>query len=342
MTVSVAPPSTQDPPPSTRTITYAEAIREGLRQEMRHDPRVFLLGEDIGVYGGAFNVTGDLVHEFGPERVLDTPIAEEAIAGLAIGSAITGLRPVAEIQFSDFITLASDQLVNQAAKMRFMFGGKVAVPLVLRTPGGSGTGAAAQHSSSLEAWFAHIPGLKVVMPATPHDAKGLLVAAIRDLNPVIVFEHKLLYRTRGPVPEALYEEPLGQSVVRRPGQDVTIIAYSAMLPRALEAAEELAQGGIEAEVIDVRTLRPLDEATLVESARKTGRVLVVYEAVRTGGFGAEIVARLAESDAFDFLDAPIRRLAGRDTPIPYNRRLERGSVPQVEDIAAAARRLARE
>lgn len=327
---------------TTRELSYAEAIREALRAEMQRDQRVFLLGEDIGVYGGAFGVTGDLFHQFGKERVLDTPIAEETIAGMAIGAAITGMRPVAEIQFSDFITLASDQLVNQAAKMRFMFGGKVSVPLVLRTPGGSGTGAAAQHSSSLEAWFAHIPGLKVVTPATPHDAKGLLIAAIRDPNPVLVFEHKLLYRTKGPVPTELFEEPLGTAVVRREGQHATIIAYSIMVQRALEAAEQVAQDRIEVEVIDVRTLRPLDDATLVASARKTGRVLIVYEAVRTGGFGGEIAARLAESEAFDFLDAPIRRLGGREVPIPYNRALERSAVPQVEDIVAAVRRLVKE
>lgn len=335
---SAAPPETAAP----RELSYAEAIREALRQEMRRDERVFLLGEDIGVYGGAFGVTGDLVHEFGNERVRDTPISEAAIAGLAIGAAISGLRPVAEIQFSDFLTLSTDQLVNQAAKMRFMFGGKIAVPLVLRTPAGSGTGAAAQHSQSLEAWFAHIPGLKVVTPATPHDAKGLLIGAIRDPNPVLIFEHKLLYRTKGPVPEALYAEPLGQALVRRPGRHATVIAYSVMVGRALEAAQQLAVEGIELEVIDVRSLRPLDEATLVESARRTGRVLIVHEAVRTGGFGGEIAARLAESDAFDFLDAPIRRLAGRDVPIPYNRRLERSAVPQVEDIVAAARGLVQE
>lgn len=332
-------PQGQPPVAALRELSYAEAIREALRLEMRADPRVFLVGEDIGVYGGAFGVTGDLIHEFGKQRVRDTPISEAAIAGIAIGAAITGLLPVAEIQFSDFITLSSDQLVNQAAKMRFMFGGKISVPLVLRTPGGSGTGAAAQHSQSLEAWFAHIPGLKVVMPATPHDAKGLLIAAIRDPNPVIVFEHKLLYRAKGPVPEGLYEEPIGSAVIRRSGTAATIIAYSIMVSRALEAAETLAADGIDAEVIDVRTLRPLDEATLVQSAIKTGRVLIVHEAVRTGGFGAEIAARLAESEAFDFLDAPIRRLAGRDVPIPYNRNLERSAVPQVEDIVAAVRRL---
>jgi pyruvate dehydrogenase E1 component beta subunit len=325
-----------------REVTYAEAIREGLRQEMRRDPRVFLVGEDIGVYGGAFGVTGDLVHEFGSDRVRDTPIAEEVIAGLAIGAAITGMRPVAEMQFSDFVTLAMEQLVNQAAKMRFMLGGKIAVPMVVRMPGGSGTGAAAQHSQSLEAWFAHVPGLKVVMPATPHDAKGLLIAAIRDLNPVLVFEHKLLYRVKGLVPPELYTEELGKALVRRPGRDLSLIAYSIMVPRALEAAELLANEGIEAEVVDVRCLRPLDEATIVASARHTGRVLVIHEAVRSGGFGGEIVARIAESEAFDFLDAPIRRLAGRETPVPYNRALERSTVPQVEDIVAAARALVRE
>ena len=343
MTTTTAPVATAAAKSTaSRELSVAEAIREALRQEMQRDPAVFLLGEDIGVYGGAFGVTGSLVHELGKERVRDTPIAEETIAGLAIGAAITGMRPVAEIQFSDFITLAADQIVNQAAKMRFMFGGKINVPLVIRTPGGSGTGAAAQHSQSLEAWFAHIPGLKVVMPATAHDAKGLLIAAIRDPNPVLVFEHKLLYRTKGPVPEELYAEPLGKAVVRRPGQHVTIIAWSAMVSRALAAADELAAAGVAAEVIDVRTLRPLDEATLVASARKTGRVLIVHEAVRTGGFGGEIAARIAESDAFDFLDAPIRRLAGREVPIPYNRTLERSAVPQTEDIVAAARALAEE
>jgi acetoin:2,6-dichlorophenolindophenol oxidoreductase subunit beta len=325
-----------------REITYAEAVREALRQEMRRDASVFVLGEDIGVYGGAFGVTGDLIHEFGKERVRDTPIAEEVIAGLAVGAAITGMRPVAEIQFSDFVTLAMEQIVNQAAKLRFMFGGKVSVPMVVRLPGGSGTGAAAQHSQSLEAWFAHVPGLKVVAPATPHDAKGLLVAAIRDPNPVMVFEHKLLYRTKGPVPEELYAEELGKAVVRREGRHATVVAYSAMVGRALEAAEQLSSEGIELEVVDVRCLRPLDEATITDSARRTGRVLVVHEAVRSGGFGGEIVARIAESDAFDFLDAPIRRLAGRETPIPYNRELERAAVPQVADLVAAARSLVRE
>lgn len=330
------------PAQATREITYAEAIREALRQEMRADPRVFMFGEDVGVYGGAFGVSGDLFHEFGKERIRDTPISEAGIAGLAIGAAITGMRPVAEIQFSDFVTLSMEQLVNQAAKMRFMFGGKVSVPMVMRMPGGSGTGAAAQHSQSLEAWFTHVPGLKVLAPATPHDAKGLLIAAIRDPNPVLIFEHKLLYRVKGAVPEALYAEEIGKAAVRRRGAHLTIISYSAMVGRALEAAAKLADEGVEAEVIDLRSLRPLDDATIFESVKKTGRVLIAHEAVRTGGFGGEVAARIAESEAFDFLDAPIRRLAGREAPIPYNRNLERSAVPQVEDIVAAARGLARE
>ncbi len=332
----------QAAPVQAREMTYAEAIREALRQEMRADPRVFMFGEDVGVYGGAFGVSGDLFHEFGAQRVRDTPISEAGIAGLAIGAAITGMRPVAEIQFSDFVTLSMEQLVNQAAKMRFMFGGKVSVPMVMRMPGGSGTGAAAQHSQSLEAWFTHVPGLKVLAPATPHDAKGLLIAAIRDPNPVLIFEHKLLYRVKGPVPEELYAEPIGKAAVRRRGTHLTIISYSAMVGRALEAADKLAAEGVEAEVIDLRSLRPLDDETIFESVRRTGRVLIVHEAVRTGGFGGEVAARIAESDVFDFLDAPIRRLAGRETPIPYNRNLERSAVPQVEDIVAAARGLARE
>ncbi len=324
-----------------REITYAEAVREALRQAMRADERVFLLGEDIGVYGGAFGVTDGLLEEFGPERVRDTPISEAAIAGAAIGAAVTGLRPVAEIQFMDFITLSMEQLVLQAAKMRYMFGGKARVPLVLRTPAGSGTGAAAQHSESLEAWFVHVPGLKVVMPSTPYDVKGLLLAAIADDNPVIFVEHKLLYKTRGPVPEAYYTIPLGQSDVKRPGRDLTVIATSIMVPRALEAAGQLAQEGIELEVIDPRTLKPLDPEPMIRSACKTGKALVVHEAPVTGGFGGEAVAQLVASEAFDYLDAPVRRLAGLDVPIPYNRGLERRAVPQVEDIVREACALVR-
>jgi pyruvate/2-oxoglutarate/acetoin dehydrogenase E1 component len=322
-----------------RTLTYAEAIREALRQEMAADERVFLLGEDIGVYGGAFGVTEGLLAEFGQDRIRDTPISEAGITGCAIGAAVTGLRPVLEIQFMDFITLCMEQLVLQAAKMRYMFGGTARVPLVLRTPAGSGTGAAAQHSESLEAWFVHVPGLKVVAPSTPADAKGLLLASIRDDNPVIFMEHKLLYRTRGVVPEAAQPIPLGQGEVKRAGDDVTLIATSVMVPRALAAAERLAADGVSVEVVDPRTLRPLDTETLTASARKTGRVVVVYEAPKTLGIGAEIAARIAESDALYHLHAPIVRLGGQECPIPYNRGLEAAAIPQEDDIVDAVRRV---
>ncbi len=325
-----------------REITYLEAVREALIQEMRQDPEVFLLGEDIGVYGGAFGVTRGMLEEFGPERIRDTPISEAAIAGTATGAALMGMRPVMEIMFMDFLTISMNQLVNQAAKIRFMFGGQATIPMVVRTPAGSGTGAAAQHSQSLEAWFVNVPGIKVVAPATPHDAKGLLITAIRDNNPVLFMEHKLLYRTKGAVPEELYTLPLGQAEVKREGRDLTVLAYSIMVPRASEAAEELAKEGIELEVVDIRTLKPLDKATIVQSVSKTGRVLILHEAPRTGGFGGELAAEVADSEAFDFLDAPIRRLTGRDVPIPYNRTLERATVPQVEDIVATAKTLAKE
>ncbi len=326
----------------SRELTYAEAIREAMDLALARDPRVFLVGEDVGVYGGAFGVTDGLIQKYGAERVRDTPISEAAIAGVATGAALTGMRPIAEIQFMDFITLSMEQLVLQAAKLRFMLGGKVSVPFVLRTPAGAGTGAAAQHSESLENWFVHVPGLKVVMPSTPADAKGLLLAAIEDPNPVIFVEHKLLYRTKGAVPEGYYTTPLSSSEVKRAGRDVTIIATSLMVARALEAAGQLATEGIEAEVVDPRTLKPLDAAPLTASVCKTGRVLIVHEACKTGGFGGEIAAVLAESEAFDYLDAPIRRLAGLDIPVPYNRDLERRMVPQVDDIVDAARRLVKE
>ncbi|MBC7263515.1 MAG: alpha-ketoacid dehydrogenase subunit beta [Chloroflexi bacterium] len=322
-----------------REITYAEAIREALRQEMQRDPRVFLMGEDIGVYGGAFGVTLGLLEEFGSERVRDTPISEGVIAGAAAGAALAGMRPVAEIMFMDFTTLAMEQIVNQAAKTRFMFGGKAQVPMVLRTPAGSGTGAAAQHSQSLEAWFVHAPGLKVVMPSTPYDAKGLLISSIRDNNPVIFVEHKLLYRTTGPVPEEPYTIPLGVADVKREGVDITIIATSIMVTRALAAAETLAKEGIEVEVVDPRTLKPYDDETVNRSVKKTGRVLIVHEAYKTNGFGAEIAARITEGETFFHLVAPVKRLAGLDIPIPYNRTLERHAVPQEEDIVRAAREL---
>ena len=323
----------------TREITYLEAVREGLRQEMQRDESVILLGEDIGVYGGAFGVTLGLLQEFGEERVIDTPISELCIAGAAIGAALVGLRPVGEIMFMDFITLASEQLVNQAAKIRYMFGGETSVPLVIRTPAGSGTGAAAQHSQSLENWFVHTPGIKVVAPTTPYDVKGLLIAAIRDPNPVLFVEHKLLYQTKGHVPEEPYEIPLGKAEIKRPGKDLTIIATTIMVKRSLEAADKLAAEGIDVEVIDPRTLKPLDRDALVQSVIKTGKLLIVHEACKTGGYGGELAGVIAESAAFDYLEAPIVRLAGRDIPIPYNRNLETHAVPQVDDIIEAARNL---
>jgi pyruvate dehydrogenase E1 component beta subunit len=330
------------PEVGTRELSYAEAIREGLAQAMQADDRVFLFGEDVGVYGGAFGVSGDLFHKFGPDRVIDTPISELGIAGAAVGAAITGMKPVLELQFSDFVTLAMEQIVNQAAKIHFMFGGKATVPMVVRLPGGSGTGAAAQHSQSLEAWFAHVPGLKVVQPSTPHDAKGLLLAAIDDPNPVLIFEHKLLYKTKGPVPEEPYRVPIGKAAVRRAGRDLTIVGSSIMAIRAVAAAARLAGEKIDAEVIDLRSLRPIDLTTIAASVRKTHRLLIVYEGVKIMGIGAEISAMIAESDAFDFLDAPIARLGGADVPLPYNPVLEKAAVPQEDDIVAAARRLVRE
>ena len=323
-----------------REITYAEAVREALTQEMERDETVFLIGEDIGEYGGAFQVSFGMLEKFGPDRILDTPITELGLTGAAVGAALIGMRPVAEIMFMDFTTLASEQLVNQAAKLRFMFGGKASVPMVLRTPAGSGTGAAEHHSQSFENWFVHVPGLKVVMPTTPYDVKGLLTASIRDNNPVLFIEQKLLYKTKGPVPEESYTISLGQADVKREGTDMTIIATGVMVQRSLEAAEQLATEGINVEVVDPRSLRPLDTETLVQSVKKTGKLLIVHEAVKTGGFGGELAAIIAESEAFGYLDAPILRLAGRDMPIPYNRTLEYHTVPQVENIVEKARELA--
>jgi len=312
-----------------------------MSQEMRENQDVFILGEDIGVYGGAFGVTRGMIEEFGPERVRNTPISEAAIAGGAVGAALTGMRPILELQFSDFITIAMDQLVNQAAKTRYMFGGKGKVPLVVRTPAGSGTGAAAQHSQSLEAWMAHIPGLKVVQPSTAYDAKGLLKAAMDDDNPVIFYEHKLLYKTIGEVPEEQYSIPLGKADVKRSGKDVTIVATAIMVHKALEAAKELEAEGIDVEIIDPRTLVPLDEETIIESVKKTGKCIVVHEAVKRGGYGGEIASMIAESEAFDYLDAPIKRLGGLAVPIPYNPTLEKAVIPQVPDIIEAAKELVR-
>jgi pyruvate dehydrogenase E1 component beta subunit len=322
-----------------RELSYMEALREAIQQAMEKDERVFLIGEDIGIYGGAFGVSAGLLEKFGPDRIIDTPISEAGIAGACVGAAVTGMRPIGEIQFSDFVVLAMEQLVMQGAKMRFMFGGKAELPFVIRLAGGSGTGAAAQHSQSLENWFVHVPGLKVVMPSSPYDAKGLLLSAIEENNPVMFFEHKLLYKTKGDVPEEMYTIPLGKSKVVREGKDLSVIATSIMVSRSIEAAEILSKEGIELEVIDPRTLKPLDEEPITASVKKTGKALIVHEAVKTGGFGGEISAVIMESDAFGYLDAPIRRLAGLDMPIPYNRTLEHHAVPQVEDIVEEARKL---
>lgn len=324
------------------TMTYSEAIRDALNVAMAEDDRVFLMGEDVGTYGGAFGVTGELINTIGPDRIRDTTISELGIVGLGVGAAITGMRPIVEIQFSDFTAQAMDQIANQAAKIHFMLGGAVNVPMVIRAPGGSGTGAAAQHSQSLEAWFVHIPGIKVVMPATADDAKGLLLAAIADPNPVMVIEHKLLYKTSGEVRIGNTPTPLGVAAVRREGKDITIIATGIEVSRAMEAAEILAAEGIEATVVDPRTLKPLDTETILRTVTATGRVLLVQEAVRTLGFMSEVSALIAESSAFTRLRAPITRLAGLDIPIPYAPKLERAAVPQVEDIVAAASKLVRE
>ena len=323
-----------------REITYLEAVREAMTQEMERDSRVFLIGEDIGEYGGAFQVSYGMLEKFGHDRILDTPITELGLTGAAVGAALIGMRPIAEIMFMDFTTLASEQLVNQAAKLRFMFGGQSTVPMVLRTPAGSGTGAAEHHSQSFENWFVHVPGLKVVMPTSPYDVKGLLVSSIRDDNPVVFIEHKLLYKTKGEVPEELYEIPLGKADIKRPGKDLTIIATGIMVQKSLAAAEELAKEGIDIEIVDPRTLRPLDTETIVGSVKKTGKVLIVHEAVKTGGFGGELAGVIAESEAFGYLEAPIIRLAGKEVPIPYNRDLGRASVPQIADIVEKARELA--
>jgi pyruvate dehydrogenase E1 component beta subunit len=277
--------------------------------------------------------------EFGPERVRETPISEAAIVGAATGAALVGMRPVAELMFMDFVLLTMEQLVNQAAKVRFMFGGKGTVPMVLRMPGGSGTGAAAQHSQSLESLLIHIPGIKVVNPSTPYDAKGLLLSSIRDPNPVCFVEHKLLYKVKGEVPEEEYTIPIGAAEVKRKGKDLTVVAGNIMVPRSLAVAEKLSAEGIEVEIVDPRTLRPLDVDTISDSVRKTGRLLVVHEACQTGGWAGEVIASVSSSPAFNYLDAPMRRLAGADVPIPYNRNLEQAAVPQEEDIEREIRAL---
>jgi pyruvate/2-oxoglutarate/acetoin dehydrogenase E1 component len=332
--------TTQQAPAGTRVLTYAEALNEALREEMRRDPRVFVMGEDVAVWGGGgvFGVTRGLVEEFGPERVRDTPISEEAIAALAVGAAMAGARPVAEFMYADFMTLAMEPVVNQAAKIRYMFGGKARVPAVFRAQEGAGRGNAAQHSQSLEAWFCHIPGLKVVTPSTPADAKGLLISSIRDDNPVVFLEHKMLYNTKGPVPAGDHAVPLGVAERKRDGRHVTVVGVHTMVLKALQAAERLAAEGIELEVVDPRTLVPLDLETILASVRKTGRLIVTHEAYERCGVGAEIVTQVVAA-AFDALDAPPVRLCAANVPVPYSGALEAAALPQVDDIVAAARRL---
>ena len=313
-------------------ITFRQAIHDAMVEEMRRDERVFLMGEDIGTYGGAFGVSAGMLEEFGPERIRETPISEEVIIGAATGAAMVGMRPIAELMFMDFIMLAMEPLVNQAAKARYMFGGKAQVPMVIRMPNGSGTGAAAQHSQSLETILMHIPGIKVVAPATPYDAKGLLLSSIRDPNPVCFLEHKLLYKIKGDVPKEEYTIPLGVADVKRKGSDITVVASEIMVHKSLAAAEILSDEGVSVEIIDPRTLRPLDVDTIAQSVMKTGRLLVVHEAVKTAGWAGEIMASVSETPAWDYLDAPMRRLAGKDIPIPYNPKLETAAVPQEEDI----------
>lgn len=321
-----------------REIEYREAIKEAITEEMDRDSRVFLIGEDIGVYHGAFKAYRGLLDKYGPERVINTPISESAIVGAAIGAALTGYRPVAEIMFIDFAALAMDQIVNQAAKINFMSDGRVNVPLVIRTQGGVGNGVASQHSQSLEAWFYHVPGLKIVMPSTPYDVKGLLKTAIRDESPVMFIEHKMIYPVKGPVPEEEYSVPFGKAAVKREGSDVTIFAYSGMALKSLEAAEELSREGIECEVIDPRTLVPLDIDTLINSVKKTGKLIVVSEACSRGSVASDISARVTEK-AFKYLRAPVKIVAGLNTPIPYNQVLEEASIPREAVIAEAVKKI---
>jgi len=315
-------------------ITYAQALNQALREELRTDPRVFLMGEDIGLHGGIFRVTADLFAEFGAERIRDTPISESGFIGLGIGAAIAGMRPVVELLFMDFALVAADQIVNQAAKLRYMAGGTLSVPIVIRAQQGGGRGNGAQHSQSFESWMAQIPGLIVIAPSTPADAKGLLKAAIRAGNPVVFIEHKLLYNTKGEVPDGEHVLPIGRADIKRSGRDVTIVAYSRMLLLAMEAAMQLADKGIEAEVIDLRTIEPLDMDTVIASVKGTGRLLVVHEAHSNCGVGAEIIARMYEQ-APDALVVPARRLGAKHVPIPVAEVLENFVLPQVDDIVTS-------
>ncbi len=323
-----------------RVLSYSEAINEALREEMARDPNVFIMGEDVGVMGGVFGVTTGLLQQFGSARVCDTPISEAAIVGAGLGAAMMGMRPVVEIMFGDFLGCAGDQIINQVAKARYMSGGKARVPLVIRVTTGAPGAAAAQHSQSPESWFMNIPGLKIAVPATPADAKGLLKSAIRGEDPVLFFEHKMLYATRGEVPEGDHLVPFGVASTARTGKDATIVAIGGMVPKALEAAQQLESEGISCEVIDPRTLVPLDVETLVRSVRKTGRLVIAHEAHRRAGPGAEIAAVIAE-EALDYLDAPIRRVAAKNVPLPYAPTMEHFVLPSTADIVAAVREVLR-
>lgn len=319
-------------------MSYVEGLRDGIRIEMKKDSNIYMAGEDVGIFGGCFGQTAGLFQEFGGERIIDTPISETVIVGHAVGAAAAGLRPIVEIMFIDFIGVCMDEILNQAAKMRYMFGGKAKLPMVIRTTCGAGVGAAAQHSQSLEAFLTHIPGIKVVMPATPADAKGLMAAAIRDDNPVVYIEHKGLLGFKGEVPEGEYVVPLGKADIKREGTDVTIVAWSAMVHQALAAAEALAQEGISAEVIDPRTLSPFDKDSVLQSLEKTGKLVIVHEAVKTGGLGGEIAALVAD-EGFDLLDAPIKRVTAPDCPVPFSSYLEAHYLPSQDKIVKAVKEM---
>jgi pyruvate dehydrogenase E1 component beta subunit len=325
-------------PANGRELTYGEAVKEALAEEMRRDSRVFMLGEDIAEAGTTFKVLVGLVDEFGPQRIIDSPISEAGITGLGVGAAMTGMRPVIDIMFGDFTTLTMDQMANQAAKIHYMSGGKLQVPLVLRTTMGAGRRSAAQHSQSLHAWLSHIPGLKVAVPATPYDAKGLMKTAIRDDNPVAIFEDKMMYRTKGPVPAEEYTLPFGVADIKRAGEDITLVATSSMVYVALEAAEMLAEIGISAEVVDPRTTVPLDKQTLIESAKKTSRAIVVDEGYHSYGVTAEIASTIADG-AFYYLDAPVKRMGAMDVPIPFSPALEDLTIPTAEQVMEMAKTL---
>lgn len=318
-------------------MTYGEAIREGMSIRMRENPNVVLFGEDVGAFGGCFGVSAGMFDEFGPERVRDTPISEGAIIGCAVGAAATGLRPIAELMFCDFLTVGMDQLVNQAAKMRYMFGGRISMPMVVRLPAGAGTGAAAQHSQSLEAWLTHVPGLKVVYPSCAQDALGLMLAAIDDEDPVMYFEQKTLFGVKGEV-TSLEPIPLGKGRVARPGSDLSIITYGKQVYDALEAADKLAGEGVDVEVIDLRSLYPLDKELIGETIAKTHKAIVITEEVKRGGYGGEISAIIGE-EFFDYLDAPVIRIGALDTPVPFAPNLEQYYIPNAQDILVAAKKL---